>query len=127
MLKLTVIVLVLGFASTGDANTLDRALLGEWQSKAGSYLTFRGDHTFTNRVAPDTITGTWYVRGGHLVTVNKSLSGLEEYTNTCDIILRRDSFSYGACEHVEKRSDRIVTRPESYTMGVVYHRVRREH
>jgi hypothetical protein len=126
MLARTVSVLILGFASIGYASTLERALIGEWQSEVGSHLTFRRDHTytFTSRAPGATITGTWSVRGHRLITVNKSLDGRENYTNACDIILQRDQFSYGMCEHVEKRSGQPPTRPELYSTGVVYHRVR---
>jgi len=123
MLARIITFLVLGFASVSHASTLERVLIGKWQSELGSHLTFRSDHTFINRGPGVTITGTWSVRGHRLITVNKSLTGREEYKNTCDIILQRDQFSYGMCEHVEKRTGQPPTRPELYTMGVVYRRV----
>ena len=123
MLARTVTVLVLSFASVSYGSTLERTLVGEWQSDVGSHLTFRRDHTFTSRGSGITITGTWSVRGHRLITANKSLDGREEYTNTCDIILQRDQFSYGMCEHVEKRSGQPPTRPELYSTGTIYHRV----
>jgi len=101
-------------------------LVGQWRSELGDVLTFRRDHTFTNRTATITITGTWFVRGHRLVRTNKSLNGSADYTNSCDIILQRDQFSYGMCEHTETRSGRSPTSPELYTMGVVYHRVRHD-
>src|SRR5262245_18182181 len=124
MLACTVTVLVLGFASVSYASTLEQALVGEWQSELGSHLTFRGDHTFTNRGSGITIAGTWSVRGHRLITASKSPDGREKYTNSCDIILQRDQCSYGMCEHVEKRSGQPVTRPELYTTGTIYHRVK---
>jgi hypothetical protein len=125
MLARLVTVLVASFASISYASTLEQALVGEWQSEVGSQLTFRSDHTFTSRAPGVTITGTWSVRGNRLITVNKSLSGREAYTNSCDIILQRDQFSYGMCEHVEKRSGRpATTEPELYTTGAIYHRVK---
>ena len=127
MLARTVTVLVLGFTSLSYGGSLERALVGEWQSDVGSHLTFRRDHTFTSRGSGITITGTWAVRGHRLVTVNKSLDGREEYTNTCDIVLRRDEFTKGMCEHMEKRSGQPPTRPELYSTGEVYHRVEHGH
>jgi hypothetical protein len=127
MLARTVIVLVLAFASVSYGGMLEQALVGEWQSEVGSHLTFRRDHTFTSRGSGVTINGTRFVRGHRLITVNKSLNGHDEYTNTCDIILQRDQFSYGMCEHVEKPSGQSPTRPELYTTGDVYHRVGHGH
>src|ERR1044071_9901632 len=115
MLARALIVLVFAFASVSYGSALEQTLVGEWQSEAGSHLTFRRDHTFTIRGSGVTIAGRWFVRGHRLVTVNKSLNGREEYTNTCDIILQRDQFSYGMCEHVEKLSGQPPTRPELYT------------
>ena len=127
MLARTVAVLVLGFTSLSYGESLERALFGEWQSEVGSHHTFRKDHTFTSRGSGIAITGTWSVRGHRLVTINKSLDGREEYTNTCDIILRRDEFTHGMCEHVEKRNGQPPTRPELYSTSGVYHRVEHGH
>src|SRR5262245_4150728 len=123
MLARTVTLLVLSFTSVSYGSTLERELVGEWQSELGSHFTFRRDHTCTNRGSGITISGTWSVRGHRLITVSKSLDGREKYTNTCDIILQRDQFSYGMCEHVEERGSQPPTGPELYTTGIVYHRV----
>ena len=126
MLKRIASIAVMSVASIAYGSTLERALVGEWKSEVGSVFTFRPDHTFTSRTPTVTITGSWFVRGHRLITTNKSLTGSEEYTNSCEIILQPDQFSYGMCEHVE-RAHGQTTKPELYTTGAIYRRVQPRH
>ena len=113
-------------ATLAGGATLDELLIGQWRSERGSIITFRADHSNVDRGQDVVRIGTWHTRGNRLTTATKSPPEPTEYINTYDVLLRGDEFCFGMCEHVERLHGN-TSKPELYTTGIVYKRLRRSY
>jgi hypothetical protein len=113
-------------ATLADGATLDEQLIGQWRSELGSIITFGADHSYVDRGQGVVRIGMWHTREHRLTTATKSPPGPTEYINTCDVLLRGDEFCFGMCEHVERLHGN-TSKPELYTTGIVYKRLRRSY
>jgi hypothetical protein len=113
-------------ATLADGATLDEQLIGQWRSELGSIITFGADHSYVDRGQGVVRIGIWQTRGNRLTTTTKSPPGATEYINICDVLLHGDEFCFGMCEHFERLYGN-TSKPELYTTGILYKRLRRSY